>query len=152
MIIKIFSLKISRRKAHNNDNFTNKLREGNSLWITMVTKHGICKRVQTDSTCILVKSTATCEHKCNNNTTWRRCNTYMHEALTPGAPEPGGPPGPYTTHFSKSPDLHPPLFLPPSLIQVLGWVPYPLDLTSGPWWPPTFQIVPVPRIDALNKR
>ena len=39
----------------------------------------------------------------------------------------------WTLHFSKIPELHrPPLILPPSLIQVLGWVPNPLDLTPSP--------------------
>ena len=45
----------------------------------------------------------------------------------------GGAPGPYTPHFSKTPGLDP-LFLPSTLIQVLGWVPNPLDLAPSPWW------------------
>ena len=60
----------------------------------------------------------------------------------------GGPPGPYTPPsplFRKS-WFTPPLFLPPSLIQVLGWVPNPLDLAPSPWWSPRFQIVPAPLV------
>ena len=60
--------------------------------------------------------------------------------LQPGGLQPGGLPRPYIPQFSKSPDLHPPplLFLSATLIQVLGWVPTPLDLAPSPWWSPHF--------------